>query len=135
MLAGGSEVRGYAAEALLFAGDWEAAQHELEEALKFASTHGERVYLPQLFLIEASIARARGQSAVADASVRRAVAEAREQEARWLELLALKELCEHGGATPEDRRVLTALVDELPEATDTTAVARARALVDKARLA
>jgi ATP/maltotriose-dependent transcriptional regulator MalT len=133
MLAGGSEVIGYAAEALLLAGDWDAARHELEEALQFANAHGERVYLPQLFLIEAAIARARGQSATADASVRRAIAEARGQEARWLELLALNELCEHDGATPEDRRALAALVDELPEANDTAAVARARALVDNAQ--
>ena len=65
MLAGGSEVLGYAAEALVLAGDWDAAQHELEEALQFVNTHGERVYLPQLFLLEAAIARARGESAVA----------------------------------------------------------------------
>ena len=133
MLAGGSEVLGYAAEALVLAGDWDAAQHELEEALQFAKTHGERVYLPQLFLIEAAIARARGQSAIADASVRRAFAEARGQEARWLELLALNELCEYDGATPENRHALAALVDDLPEANDTTAVARARALVDNAK--
>ena len=107
--------------------DLDAGQHQLEEALQFANTHGERVYLPQLFLIEAAIARARGQSAIAAASVRRAIAEARGQEARWLELLALNELCDHDGATPEDRRALAALVDELPEANDTTAVARARA--------
>ena len=135
MLAGGSEVLGYAAEALLLAGDWDAAQRELEEALQFASTHVERVYLPQLFLIEAAIARARGQSAIADTSVRRAIAEAREQKALWLELLALNELCEHDGATPEDRRALAALVEELPEANDTTAFARARALVHNAKAA
>ena len=91
------------------------------------------MYLPQLFLIEAAIARARGESAVAHASVRRAVAEARAQEAPWLELMALLELCEHDGATAEDRQALAALVDQLPEAIDTTAVARARALLDKAK--
>ena len=135
MLAGGSEVLGYAAEALLLAGDGDAAQRELDEALQFANAHGERVYLPQLFLIEAAIARARGQSAIADASVRRAIAEARGQESRWLELLALNELCEHDGTTPQDRRALAALVEELPEANDTTAFARARALVHNAKAA
>ncbi len=134
MLAGGSEVLGYATEALVLAGDWDAAQHELEEALQFVNTHGERVYLPQLFLIEAAIARGRGESAVAHASVRRAIAEARAQEAPWLELMALLELCEYDGATAEDRQALAALVDQLPEAIDTTAVKRARALLDKAKL-
>ena len=71
--------------------------------------------------------------AVADASVRRAIAEARAQEAPWLELLALIELCEHDGATAEDRHALAALVDQLPEANDTTAVTRARALLDTAK--
>ena len=49
MLAGGSEVLGYATEALVLAGDWDGAQHELEDALQVADTLGERVYLPQLF--------------------------------------------------------------------------------------
>ena len=59
MLAGGSEVLGYAAEALMLAGDWDGAQHELEDALQVADTLGERVYLPQLFAMQAAIARAR----------------------------------------------------------------------------
>jgi ATP/maltotriose-dependent transcriptional regulator MalT len=61
MLAGGSENLGYAAEALLLAGDWDAAEAQLREALQFASTHDERIYLPQLLLIESAIARARGE--------------------------------------------------------------------------
>ena len=61
MLAGGSENLGYAAEALVLAGDWDAAEAQLREALQFADAHDERVYLPQLLLIEAAIARARGE--------------------------------------------------------------------------
>ncbi|HKN08840.1 MAG TPA: transcriptional regulator, partial [Pseudomonadota bacterium] len=67
MLAGASEVLGYAAEALVLAGDWDGAQHELEDALQVANTLGERVYLPQLFALQAAIARARGDRAAADA--------------------------------------------------------------------
>jgi hypothetical protein len=130
MLAGGSEVRGYAAEALVLSGELDAAQRELEGALQFADRHAERVYLPQLFLVEASIARAAGRSAAAHASVRRAIAEARAQEAPWLELITLLELCKTDGATSDDRLALAGLVDRLPEANDTTAVARARALLD-----
>jgi len=91
MLAGGSETLGYGAEALVLAGDWDAAEMQLREALQFAGAHGERVYLPQLYLIEAAIARARGDSDAASAAAGRAVAEARAQEAPWLEQLALKE--------------------------------------------
>ena len=91
MLAGGSETLGYGAEALVLAGDWDAAEAQLREALQVADAHGERVYLPQLYLIEAAIARARGEFAAARTAVRRAVEESRAQEAPWLEQLALKE--------------------------------------------
>jgi DNA-binding winged helix-turn-helix (wHTH) protein len=133
MLAGGSEVLGYATEALVLAGDWDGAQHELEDALQVANALGERVYLPQLFVMQAAIARARGDRAAADAAIRRAIAEARAQEAPWLELMALIELCDRHSATAKDRRALAALVDQLPEARDTAAVARARALLDKTK--
>jgi DNA-binding winged helix-turn-helix (wHTH) protein/tetratricopeptide (TPR) repeat protein len=129
MLAGATETRGYAVEALVLARDWDAAGHDLDEVFRFADERGERVYMPQLFLLQAAIARGRGQPAAALASARRAVAEARARQAPWLELMALIGLCEHGGATAEDLHTLAALVDRLPEAGDTAAVGKARALV------
>ena len=134
MFSGGSEVLGYAAEALVLKGDWGAAQEQLQEALQVADTLGERVYLPQLYLIEAAIARARGKPAVASASLRRALAEARAHESPWLELLALTGVCEYDRATAEDRRSLAALVDQLPEAIDTNALTRAKALLKESKL-
>ncbi len=131
MLAGTSEVLGYAAEALVLAGDLDRAREQLHEALQVADKLVERVYLPQLYLIEAAIARTRGELAVANASVRRAVAEAKNQGAPWLELMALLELWEQDGSTAQDRRALAALVDRLPEATDTKAYKKARAVLDK----
>jgi tetratricopeptide (TPR) repeat protein len=131
MLAGGSEVLGYAAEALVLDGDWDGAQHELENALRVANTLGERVYLPQLFVMQAAVARAREDRAAADAAIRRAIAEARAQETPLLELMALIELCDQHSATAKDRRALSVLVEQLPEALDTAAVARARALLGK----
>jgi tetratricopeptide (TPR) repeat protein len=130
MRAGGSETLGYAAEALLLAGDVDGAERELNEALRIGDVHGERVYLPQLLLTEAAIARARGQKAAADASLRRALEEARRQQAPWLELVALVELCEHGGADKLERQALAELVLRLPELADTAAAAKARALLD-----
>jgi DNA-binding winged helix-turn-helix (wHTH) protein/tetratricopeptide (TPR) repeat protein len=133
MLAGTSEILGYATEALLLAGDLDRAREQLDEALRVADKLAERVYLPQLYLIEAAIARTRGELAVANASVRRAVAEARNQGAPWLELMALLELWEQDGATAKDRRALAVLVDRLPEATDTQTYIKARALLDKTK--
>ena len=136
MLAGASEILGYAdggAGACRRLGWQRNAQ--LEEALQVADKLGERVYLPQLFLMEAAIARARGDRAAADASIRRAIAEARAQEAPWLELMALIELCDRHSATAKDRRALAALVDQLPEALNTPAAGKARALLDKTQSA
>ena len=90
MLAGGSETLGYGVEALVLAGDWDAAERELAEAIGFAERYGERVYLVQLHLAAATIARARGDSGGEKAASVRAASEARAQEAPWLEQLALK---------------------------------------------
>jgi ATP/maltotriose-dependent transcriptional regulator MalT len=129
MVAGGSETLGYAAEALVLHGDWSGAQEQLQQAFDIVNRYGERIYLPQLLLTEAAIARARGRRADADASIRRAIEEARAQGALWLELLALTELCEQATATDDDYRALRALVAQLNEGVDTPALARARALV------
>jgi hypothetical protein len=133
MLVGASETLGYATEALILAGDLDAAQKQLDEALHVADQLGERVYATQLYMMEAAIARGRDERKAAEGSAHRAIAEARAQEAPWLELLALVELCDHTGARTEDRRKLATLVDQLPEARDTAAVARARELLVKAK--
>ena len=86
------------------------------------------MYLPQLWLLDAAVARAGGRTDAGGTSARRAVDEARAQEAPWLELLALVDLCEHHVASAEDRQALEALIDRLPEARDTEPVRRARSL-------
>lgn len=133
MRSGASEVLGYATEALLLAGDCNAAQVELQEAFRVGEELGERVYLPQLFLLEAAISRAQGQPDAGIAAVRRAVEEARAQEAPWLELQALVELCEHPDATAEDHLALATLVDQSPETDGTDLAKRARSLIHAAR--
>jgi DNA-binding winged helix-turn-helix (wHTH) protein/tetratricopeptide (TPR) repeat protein len=130
MRAGSSETLGYAADALLHAGELAQAAAQLDEALQVANALGERVYLPQLFLIEAAIADARGDPAATRESILRALTEARAREAPWLELMAMLALCKREDATAEERQALAALVDRLPEARYTTAVATARALLD-----
>ena len=101
MIAGGSEVLAYAAEALVLHGDFDGAQEQLEQALEIVGRFGERVCLPQLLLIQGASHADEASSAAADASIRRALEESRAQEAPWLELLALTELC--AGSTARER--------------------------------
>jgi tetratricopeptide (TPR) repeat protein len=129
MRSGASEVLGYAAEALLLAGDYDAAHVELQEALRVGEELGERVYLPQLLLLEAAIARAQDRSDASNAAVRAAIEEARAQEASWLELLALVELCEHHEATAQDHQALSTLTDQLLEISGTELAKRAHSLL------
>lgn len=131
MVVGSSEILGYATEALLLAGDIDRADTQLGEALQIAGDLDERVYLPHLYLMQAAIARARGKRADAAASIRRALDEAQAQQAPWLELLVRIEHCGSGAANAKDRQRLAKLVESMPEARDTQAVAKARALISK----
>jgi len=135
MLAGETETLGYAVEARAIAGDWKAAEAELHEALALAEDRAERVYLPQLFLLQAVIARAQGRRADSECAIRRSLDVARAQQSPWHELVALTELCGHKHATAEDRRTLTALAEQLPEAAGTPALEKARACLAGAKRA
>jgi DNA-binding winged helix-turn-helix (wHTH) protein/tetratricopeptide (TPR) repeat protein len=126
-----SEARGYGAEALARSGDWPAARRELDEAMRCADAIGERQYLTQLLVLEAQIADGLGEPQRARDSIRRAVAEARAQEAPWLELLALSALCERPDASTKDCAALAHVLDQLTEGLDTAQVARARELLKR----
>ena len=52
-----------------------------------------------------------------------------------LELAAVIELCDHHSPTAKDRRALAALLDRLPEALNTPAAGKARALLRKTQSA
>jgi len=133
MLAGASEVLGYAADALVLHGDFDGAARQVEEALAVVERHGERYYLPQLLLTQAAVARGRGDAAAADASMRGALEEARVQEAPWLELLSLTALCDGSAAKKDDQRALRALTSNIGEGSDTPAYTRAKAVLDRPR--
>jgi DNA-binding winged helix-turn-helix (wHTH) protein len=130
MLAGACETLGYATEALVLAGDLDGARKQVEEALRLTDKLRERVYLTQLHLLAARIAAALGEPDGALQSLRLALAEARAQEAPWLEMLALSAFCEQPAATPEHRASLRAALDRISGADDTAPVARARALLE-----
>jgi DNA-binding winged helix-turn-helix (wHTH) protein len=133
MRAWASETLGYAAEALARAGDWLAARRELEEAMQCASAIGGREYLTQLLLLDARIAEGLGEPDHARESMRRALAEARSQQAPWLELAALSALCGCKHATAKDFAALRHVVDRLTEGLDTPPVAKARSLLEARR--
>ena len=133
MISGGSETLGYAAEALVLHGDLDGAEEQLRQALEIVNNCGERIYLPQLLLIDASIARARDQRARALESMQRAITEAREQGASWLELLALTDFCEHASAAVVEHRALDELVPRLTQGVDAPVLARARAVLAHSR--
>jgi len=132
MVSGGSETLGYAAEALVALGDIDGAQEQLRQALDIVHNYGERIYLPQLLMIEAVIAQSRGDSAASETSIRHAVIEARAQGAPWLELLAVSELCKRAKPAVEDLQELTMLVNMLTEANDTSQMSIARELIKRA---
>jgi hypothetical protein len=97
--------------------------------MQCASATGDREYLPQLLLLDARIADALGERDRAREAMRQAIAEARSQEAPWLEMIALSALCERKDATAKDFAALRHLVDRLTEGLDTPPVAKARALL------
>jgi len=129
MVVGASEILGYATEALVLSGDLPAAEAQLEEALAIAGDVNERVYLPQLYLMQAAIASRRGDMAMCEASQRKALEEAQFQQSPWLELMARNALHADAPLTGDDRKAMATIVDEMPEAWDTGAIGKARALL------
>lgn len=129
MRAWASETLGYAAEALASAGDWAGARQQLDEAMQCADAIGEREYLPQLLVLDARIAYALGECGRAGESIRQAIAEARAQEAPWLEMIALAAACERIDATTADREALRLVLEKIAGGRDTPPVASALALL------
>jgi tetratricopeptide (TPR) repeat protein len=131
MRAFAGETLGYAAEALVLAGDWTAARQQIVDAMQSAEAAGDRNCLPRLLMLEARVADALGERRQARDSLHKAVAEARTQHAAWLELLARLALCERGDATVVELAALGEVVNGLMEGLDTAPAARARALVSR----
>lgn len=77
-------------------------QGELSEALALANRMGERIWLPDLWLLEVRVAQGLGDLDAADAALRRSLREAQRQQAGWLVLVSLVALCESAGAHADD---------------------------------
>jgi hypothetical protein len=129
MTVGRSEVLGYAAEALVRAGDAKGARRALDEAMGLATALGERLYLVQLLLLEARLADLDGDRVRTREWIHRALEESQRQGKRWLQLSGLLALCERKDATARDRAALRRALDNLTEGFDTALVRRARTLL------
>lgn len=116
MYAGATHVLLGAAEALLLAGDTEAAQREIDEAVALARRIDERVGLPPLLLLRAAILRRRGRHEECVADLRASLAVSRSQHAAFTELAALVALRESGELTPEEQGNLDRLRARIGEA-------------------
>ena len=129
MYAGGTEVLGYAAEALLLAGDAAAADDHLNEAQALSQRLGERVCLPHLLLLRAAVRQTQGDAAAARQIREAALGEARAQQNVWSELKTLSAMLEAAPADTALRSALGALLTRLDDGDPCAPLARARVLV------
>jgi DNA-binding winged helix-turn-helix (wHTH) protein/tetratricopeptide (TPR) repeat protein len=133
MLAGCSEVLGYAVEALLLARDWDAAQAHLDKARALGQRFGERILFMYHHLLQARIDIGRDDIDAARRSLDSAVDEARSQGSLWMEIRVLVYICDLPNATRQDLAALKAAYDRLTEGFSTAMVSSARDMIQKAR--
>jgi hypothetical protein len=128
MISSSSEVMGYAAEALVLAKDWEAANKELALAFARAREIDEHYYVPMLLLLQARVAAGQGEQDAAHGWLQEARRVAREQEAPGFELKVAIELVQHPSSTQLDRDELARLLESITEGRDTRDYQRGLAL-------
>jgi DNA-binding winged helix-turn-helix (wHTH) protein/tetratricopeptide (TPR) repeat protein len=125
MFSGQVSVLGYATEALMLGGRWQEAGKHVDDALALALRLDERIYIPDLLLLQGRIALEQGDADAARAAMQAALEEARGQDALWMELSALVALNELEKTTREDRAALKSARGRLSEGLDTDLVKRA----------
>jgi hypothetical protein len=131
MLAGGSEVLGYAVEALLLAGDLDGAQARLDQARELGQRFGERILVMYHHMLQSRIELGRGDVAAARRSLESGVVEACNQGSLWMEIRLHVHICTLPNATKQDLAALKAAYDRLPEGHSTAMISRARELLQK----
>jgi len=130
MISSSTEVMGYAAEALVLAGDWQGANKELADAFARARDLDENFYVPILLMLQARVASGLGDEKAAYRWLREAVQVALAQEACGFELKASCALVEHPLSTQEDKIALLELLKTFTEGIDSKDLIRARLLVN-----
>jgi hypothetical protein len=130
MLYGAAEVLGYAAEALILAGDWARALQLVDEALQLATRLHDHSYRAQLLLLSRRIALARGAEWDADDLAWQALLEARRQQSPWLEMTVLIDVCEGSQPIREGVDALRSVVASMGEDSSAPLMNRARAVLE-----
>ena len=133
MYCGGTQVLGYAVEALILGKRWSEAQTRIDEALALASRINERIFVPDLYLLQARIALGQGQPDAARSAIEDSLRTARAHQLLGQELSALVALCELDTATPDDLDALESAYGRLREGFDIPEVKRAQALLVKSQ--
>jgi tetratricopeptide (TPR) repeat protein len=128
MYASTTETLGYAATALLLAGDLDGAERQLDEAMELVQRLKERAELPNLLLRYAAIARARGDVEGARSQAHDALAAARSS-GPYFVLKCAAALCELPGAGDADFETLSRAYAGLPEGHETPFALRAARLL------
>jgi hypothetical protein len=130
MISSSTEVMGYAADALLLAGDLEGAARELDAAFARADEIGEHYFVTILLMLRARLAQAQGDGAAAYRVLGEAVRIARQQQAAGFELKAACALVEHPASAAGDREALAKLIAGITEGHDIPDMRRARHLIE-----
>jgi predicted ATPase len=129
-------VLGLRADGLLAAGLHAEGLEQIDRALEVAEEGGEHVYLAPLHLLRAKIlVRLHGAGdPAAEASLQRALAIARQQEAKGFELgaaVSLARLLGERGRRDEARELLAPVYGWFTEGFDTPDLVEAKALIDE----
>jgi len=124
MFAGNTETLGYAAKALMLAGDWAQADRVLDEGQALADRIHEHVAYPYLLRLRAEIALQYSRDRARELWLQ-SLAMAREQGAPYDELKVLVSLCKHGLENNSERDALRRLFDSLTQARDLPFMRRA----------
>jgi hypothetical protein len=114
---------------LILAGRWSDAQKQVKEALSLAHRIGERIFVPDLLLLNARIALGCNDQEGARDAMRRSLDEARAMRALWQELAALVALNELDAASSAMRAELASAYARLTEGLDTPLAEKARTLI------
>jgi tetratricopeptide (TPR) repeat protein len=127
--AGNTETLGYAAQALMLAANWDAAEEQLDEMAALCTRIDEPGQACNLLLFRASVANARNEQAAARKFLNDALATARAQASPFHELRVLTAICARKDADAKDREALRNSYAALPEGRDTPMAQRAAALL------
>ncbi len=122
------------AELYAQAGDVERGLEFKAEALAAADAHGERWYAAEIYRVRGELLLLRGDATAAEGAFQRALAVARSQEARSLDLRAatsLARLWQRHGRAQDARQLLSPIYGWFSEGFDTPDLIAAAALLDE----